>query len=253
MATFSNAFITGASSGIGYHLALALARAGTRVVAAARRKPELEQLAAQIRAAGGHADVCVLDVADTTAVTQQVSHWDAQTGGLDLVIANAGIGVIRPAHRLSWTDDVEPVLRVNVLGAFATLTAGMHAMLARKRGTLVGVSSLASMRGLPKSGAYAASKAALATFLETLRLDLARKGLSVVDVRPGFVDTPMTRPNKMWMPLLMDVHEATRVIVRGIERGEAVVTCPKALAAFMSVTESAPDALYRAIASRVKF
>jgi NAD(P)-dependent dehydrogenase (short-subunit alcohol dehydrogenase family) len=249
---FSNAFITGASSGIGYHVARGLARSGTRVVVAARREPELQALVELIRADGGKADACVLDVGDADAVTAAVQAWDETTGGLDLVVANAGMGVIKPAHKLTW-QTVEPVLRVNVMGAFCTLLAGMQVMLPRKRGTLAGVSSLAAMRGLPKSGAYAASKAALATFLETMRIDLQRKGITVVDVRPGFVDTPMTRPNKVWMPQLMDVQEAARVIVRGIERGSAIVSCPRALSAAMSLTESMPDALYRAVASRVRF
>ncbi|MBI5536806.1 MAG: SDR family NAD(P)-dependent oxidoreductase [Deltaproteobacteria bacterium] len=253
MTTFSNAFITGASSGIGRAIARDFAAKGTRVIAAARREPELQSLVEEIRAAGGRADICVLDVADTDAVIAAIHQWEETTGGLDLVIANAGLGKIRAAHKSTWKDDIEPVLRVNILGAFATLMAGMEVMIPRGKGTLVGISSLASMRGLPKSGAYSASKAALATFLETLRLDLGRKGLTVVDVRPGFVDTAMTSQNKTYMPMLMKVDDAVRAVVRGIERGDAIVTCPRTLAAFMSMTESMPDALYRAIASRVRF
>ena len=250
---FTNAFITGASSGIGYHIARGFASRGTRVVLAARREPLLQTLAELIRSEGGKAEVCVLDVTDAGRVQEAIRTWDEQTGGLDLVVANAGMGVIKAAHKLSWERDIEQVLKVNVMGAFATLHAGIQAMVPRGKGTLVGISSLAAMRGLPKSGAYAASKAALATFLETLRLDLKRKGITVVDVRPGFVDTDMTRPNKVWMPQLMRVEEAARIMVRGIERGEAIVSCPRALSAAMSLTESMPDALYRALASRVKF
>lgn len=251
--TFAQAFLTGASSGIGHALAVALARKGTHVVVAARREPELQALVDRIRKDGGQADYCVLDVCDTDRVESSIREWDEKTGGLDLVVANAGMGASKPAHKLDYKTDVEPTLRVNVLGAFATILAGMHVMLPRGRGTLVGVSSLASMRGLPKSGAYSASKAALATFLETLRLDLSRKGLTVVDIRPGFVDTPMTKGNKFRMPFLMDVDKAVAAALRGMERGDAVVTFPKRLSSFMSLTEVAPDPLYRAIASRVKF
>lgn len=251
MKTFENAFITGASSGIGRALAERLARKGTRVVVAARREPELQSLVDFIRDQGGRADACVLDVVDTTATREAIEHWDEVTGGLDLVIANAGMGVTKPAHRLGW-DDIEPVLQVNVIGAFATLIAGMQGMVARGKGTLVGVSSLAAMRGLPTSGAYAASKAALATFLETLRTDLQRKGIRVVDVRPGFVDTPMTRKNKFKMPFLMDVDKAGDLTLRGIERGDAVVAYPWPTASAMSLAQSMPDAAWRFVSKRIK-
>ena len=251
--TFSHAFLTGASSGIGHALAVALARKGTHVIVSARREPELRSLVDRIRTDGGRADYCLLDVCDTDRVQSTISEWDEKAGGLDLVIANAGVGAMKSAHKLDYKTDIEPTLRVNVLGAFATILAGMHVMLPRKHGTLVGISSLAAMRGLPRAGAYSASKAALATFLETLRLDLTRKGLTVVDVRPGFVDTPLTSSGKFPMPFLMNVEEAVAVALHGIERGDAVVTFPKRLSTFMSLSEAAPDALYRAIASRVKF
>ncbi|MCU0690172.1 MAG: SDR family NAD(P)-dependent oxidoreductase [Polyangiaceae bacterium] len=251
MPVFRNAFVTGASSGIGRELAVLLGAQGTHVVAAARREPELAEIVEQITKAGGQANACVLDVTDADATYQAVRSWDKACGGLDLVIANAGTGVAKPAQKLAWSD-VEPVLRVNVLGAFATLMAGISCMIGRKHGTLVGVSSLASMRGLPKSGAYAASKAALATFLETLRVDLEREGLTVVDVRPGFVDTPMTRNNKFKMPFLMDVKQAAEMTLRGIERGNAIVAFPWPMAATMSVAQSIPNAVWRGLASRVK-
>lgn len=249
---FESAFITGASSGIGRSLAQRLASKGTRVVAAARREHELHGLVESIRAAGGRADACILDVADTDKVREAIRHWDEETGGLSLVIANAGFGRNRPAHKLSW-EDVEQTLRVNVMGAFATLMAGLEGMVARGRGTLVGVSSLASMRGLPASGAYAASKAALATFLETLRADLDRKGICVVDVRPGFVDTAMTRQNKFKMPFLMDVERAADLTLKGIERGDAIVAYPWPTASVMSLAETLPDGVWRMIAKRVRY
>jgi short-subunit dehydrogenase len=247
---FTNAFVTGASSGIGRELCRLLAARGTRVVMAARREAELAQLACEIRDAGGLADPCALDVADTAAVAEAVRRWDTETGGLDLVVANAGVGATRPAHKLDWARDIEPILRVNVLGAFATIMAALGPMLERRRGTIVGVSSLAAMRGLPTSGAYAASKAALATFLETLRIDLRRKGIRVVDVRPGFVDTAMTKQNKFTMPFLMPVEAAARKTLAGIERGQAVVAFPWQLASAMSVAEAMPDGLWRAVAGR---
>ena len=248
MPRFSNAFITGASSGIGRELARLLAAQGTRVVVAARRESELSSLAAEIAAQGGRADVCPLDVTDTAATRAAVQRWEAETGGLDLVVANAGAGVTRPAAKLRW-QDIEPVLQVNVLGAFATLQPAIGPMVARRRGTLVGVSSLGALRGLPTSGAYAASKAALATFLETLRLDLAGTGVAVVDVRPGFVDTAMSRLNRFKMPFLLQAADAAQRALRGIERGQAVVSFPWPTALAMETLESLPDPIYRALLS----
>jgi short-subunit dehydrogenase len=245
---FDSAFITGASSGIGRELARLLASKGTRVVVAARREDELGALCSEITAAGGRADACPLDVTDTTATRAAVQHWEAETGGLDLVVANAGTGVTRPARKLRW-EDLEPVLQVNVLGAFATLQPAIAPMVERRRGTLVGVSSLAALRGLPTSGAYAASKAALATFLETLRVDLAGTGVTVVDVRPGFVDTAMSRQNRFKMPFLLQPADAARRALRGIERGQAVVSFPWPTALAMETLESLPDGLFRALAS----
>ncbi len=251
MLSFQHAFITGASAGIGRSLARLIAARGTRVVLSARREPELQALAEEIRRAGGTADVCPLDVADVAATQQAIAQWDKETGGLDLVIANAGVGITRPAHKLAWSD-IEPVLRVNVIGAFATVHAAVQHMVPRGHGTIVGVSSLASMRGLPNSGAYAASKAAFATFLETLRADLQRKGITIVDVRPGFVDTAMTQPNKFKMPFLMHVDDAAKAALRGIDRGQAVVAFPWQLANAMSLAEGMPDRLWRTVATKVK-
>jgi short-subunit dehydrogenase len=248
---FENAFLTGASSGIGRNFAKHLARKGTRIIAAARRQDELDSLVDIIRKEGGRADPCLLDVADTHKVYEAMGHWDQEVGGFDLVVANAGVGITAPADELVWKD-VEAMLHVNVLGAFATLMAGCEVMKRRGQGTLVGVSSLASMRGLPGSGAYSASKAALATFLETIRTDLHATGIRVVDVRPGFVDTPMTRGSRFKMPFLMDVDRAAELMLSGIVRGDEVVAFPWQTSATMSVAEAMPDVVWRMIAKWIR-
>jgi short-subunit dehydrogenase len=148
-------------------------------------------------------------------------------------------------------DAIENIVRVNVLGAFATLTAAVGPMVERGRGTLAGVSSLAGLRGLPTSAAYSASKAALSTFLEALRIELEPQGISVVDIRPGFVDTPLTRKNRFKMPFLMDADDAAERAVTGMEHGSAVVSFPWQLSAAMTFAESMPDALWRSVAGRL--
>jgi NADP-dependent 3-hydroxy acid dehydrogenase YdfG len=252
MTHFENAYITGASSGIGRALALELARRGTRVVATARRLGRLETLVHEIRACGGCAEAERLDVRDAAAVFASIARWDAELGGLDLVIANAGVGSVVSAEYLAW-EDVSNLLAVNVAGAFATLIAGKDVLLPRGRGTLVGVSSLAGVRALPGSGAYSASKAALQTFLETLELDLTGTGLTVVDIQPGFVRSEMTDKNDFEMPYLLEVEDAVRRCVDGIEGRTAVVSFPWQLAwPLKCVGRFLPRVLWRLLASRMR-
>jgi short-subunit dehydrogenase len=247
---FRNALVTGASSGIGLAIARGLAARGARVVLAARREPELQELAGEIERAGGRADVCLLDVADPAAVREAVQRADRDCGGLDLVLANAGLGGNEPGPKIRW-ETVERILQVNVIGALATLVAAVGPMAERGRGTLSAVTSLAGMRGLPTSAAYSASKAAVSTFLESLRVDVEPIGLHVVDIRPGFVDTPLTKKNRFEMPFLMDVDKAAELAVRGLERGDPVIAFPWQLARAMTVAEKMPDALWRTVAARV--
>lgn len=250
MNAFQNAFITGASSGIGRAIAEALAARGVRVIAAARRESELADLCGRIRDRGGRADPYVLDVTDLDRVRETVLRWDRVTGGLDLVLANAGVGRSVPVARLGWPE-AENTVRVNLLGALATLSAAIPPMLARRRGTLAAVSSLAGVRGLPTSAVYSASKAGISAYLEALGTELRPHGIAVVDIRPGFVDTPMSRRNRLWMPFLMDAQAAAARAVRGLERGQAVVAFPFALAAAMSLARFIPAALWRRVAGRL--
>ncbi|WP_373046509.1 SDR family NAD(P)-dependent oxidoreductase [Vulgatibacter sp.] len=237
------AFITGASSGIGWSLAHRLSRAGVEVALLARRRDRLEALAEEIAHAGGMARIYEGDVGNAPESVATVQRADDEMGGLDLVVANAGVGNERWAGKLRW-EDVEPSIAVNVAGAAATLTAVLPRMVERKRGHLVGVSSLAGFRGLPRSAAYSASKAFLSTFLESLRVDLRGTGVTVTDVQPGFVRTPMTAANRFKMPFLVDCEDAVDEIVQGIENGDAVVAFPAPLVAAVRAGRLLPNALY---------
>jgi len=163
--------ITGASSGIGEALAIEYGSRGAHVALVARREAELAVVAEKVMSRGGRATVIPCDVANDQAIFDAVRRGDQELGGLDMVIANAGVGSSGHASTLKWQDTAR-LIDVNIKGAFATLSAAIPIFLAQQRGQLVGVSSLAGKRGLPTSGAYSASKAALSTFLETLRVDL---------------------------------------------------------------------------------
>lgn len=245
------ALVTGASSGIGWSLAHRLAGMGIEVALLARRRDRLDALAEEIRRAGGKAHVHPADVTDAAALVETIRRIDDELGGLDLVVANAGVASQRWAGRLRW-EEMAPILAVNVVGAAATLTAVLPRMVERKRGHLVGISSLAGYRGLPRSAAYGASKAFLSHFLESLRIDLRGTGVHVTDVRAGFVKTPLTASNDFPMPFLLDVEEAVGAIVQGIEDREAVVAFPAPLVGAVRLGRMLPNALYDRLVARAR-
>ncbi len=242
-----NALITGASSGIGAALAEALAARGCHVVLAARREDALQAVATRIRAAGGTATVQVLDVRDAEATVATLQRLDEEQGGLQLVVANAGVSRWTPAAEVTW-EQAAAIVDVNVRGATATLLALLPRMVQRGSGHLVGISSLAGYRGLPRHAVYSASKAYLSVLLEGLRVELRGTGVAVTDVRPGFVRTPMTAKNTFRMPFLVEPEEAAEHILAGIERRAPVVTFPWQLATVVRATRLLPAGLWDEVA-----
>jgi short-subunit dehydrogenase len=223
---YRRALVTGATSGIGRALSLWLAARGVAVTAAGRRVERLAELAAEAAARGGGAiEPLALDVTDTAAVRERVREIDDRHGDLDLVVANAGAGQLISARRFDW-DACEHILRVNVLGAAATVTAALPGMLARGRGHLVAIASIAAVRGLPKNAAYGASKAFLRSFMESLRIDLSTTPVKTTCVFPGFVKSEMTAANDFPMPFLLDTDEAAARIGRAILAKRAEIWFP---------------------------
>jgi short-subunit dehydrogenase len=246
---YETALITGASSGIGRELAKLIASEGTLVYLAARRRPQLDAVVDEIARAGGRAEAVVLDVSDADETHDAVSRIDARTP-LDLVIANAGIGRGTPAKKTPWAS-VQEVLEVNLLGAVATLMGALPGMVARNRGHLVGVASLAGLRGLPKFNAYSASKAGLITFLESTRLDLHKTDIAVTTVEPGFVRTEMTTKVKKGR-FDVDADEAARIIRRAMAARASVCRFPRPTAAALTAVSLLPDSVYDFLVTRRK-
>jgi len=241
------AFITGASAGIGKALALRLARDGVEVGLAARRTEQLTEVADQIHVAGGRAHVFALDVRRPKDVYETLLRADDTMQGIDLVIANAGLANNRRAQKFRW-EECEDMLSVNVTGAAATLTALLGRMIERDRGHLVGVSSLAGMRALPGMAAYTATKAFLSRFLEGLRIDLSGSHISVTDVRPGFVESPMTERYKTTgqaMPFLVSASDAADTIVAALGRKDPVIAFPWQMNALMHTVSLLPEPMWR--------
>jgi len=227
---YRTALVTGASSGIGQALAECLASGGTMVVLAARRGPELRAVADGIARTGGRARVEVMDVADTGATVARIRALDAEIGGFDLVIANAGVGMKpRRGPTYAW-EAMAAACHVNFCGAAATLTAVLPQMVERKRGHVVGISSIASFTPIPGRGGYCAPKAGLSMLLECLRLELAGTGVHATAVHPGFVRTAMTAKSKGALPFVMDPATAAARIVRALPSAPATIDFPWQLA-----------------------
>jgi short-subunit dehydrogenase len=249
--SYKTALITGASSGLGRGLALWLARRGTHVFAAARRKENLQALADEARAAGATVEPVEMDVARAEESIARIQQIDTDCGGLDMVVANAGMGLETSAKRIAW-ERVKPMLEVNVTGAAATLSAVLPRMVERNRGHLVGVSSLAAWRGLPRNAVYSASKAFLSTFLESLRVDLKRTAVRVTCIHPGFVKSEMTAVNKFRMPFLMETADAVELMGKGILAGKPVVAFPWQMSTSMRLIRAMPDPLFDLVARKMR-
>jgi short-subunit dehydrogenase len=240
--SFANqvAVITGASSGIGWELGKCLATEGCKVALVARRKERLEALAAEIRRTGGTVAYAAADVADRPQITQTIRELVDQLGPVDLLIANAGVGVPTLVQPLNVTA-TEKMNRVNFLGVVYCIDAVLPDMLRRGAGHLAAVSSLASYKGLPGESGYCASKAAVNIYMEGLRIQLRHRGIRVTTFCPGFVRTPMTAPNKFHMPWLLEPDEAARRMMRALRRRRRVYDFPWQLSLLMKLTRWLPD------------
>lgn len=234
------AVVTGASSGIGWALARELAREGCKVGLVARRQAELAQLAEEVRRAGGTAALATANVAERGQVQAAFAEIRRELGPIDLVVANAGVGIPTLLNPVN-IGAVELTFHVNVLGVVYAIEAVLPEMLQRGRGHLAAVSSLGSYKGLPGESAYCASKAAVNTYLEGLRIHLHHRGIAVTTLCPGFVRTPMTAPNKFPMPWLMDPDEAARRMVRALARRKKVYNFPWQTSLLMKLTRWLPD------------
>lgn len=248
---YRTALVTGASSGLGRGLALWLARKGVHVFASGRRLENLRALADEAKAAGATIEPVEMDVARTDETLARIRQLDADRGGLDLVVANAGVGGETYARRMKW-ERVQHIIDVNVTGAASTLCAVLPQMVERDRGHLVGIASLAAWRGLAGHAAYSASKSFLGTFMESLRVDLASTSVRVTCLYPGFVKSELTAKNKFPMPFLLETEDAVERMGRAILRGEAEFAFPWQLASAMRVMKSLPNPLFDATARRLR-
>jgi short-subunit dehydrogenase len=244
--------ITGASSGIGRGLAVELARRGAKLGLVARRAEVVDEVVREIEAAGGKALALPADVQSEDSIRAAADKLRAELGPIDVLIANAGIGPTRDAAELD-AKEVSSVINVNVIGASNSVAAVIPEMVKRGSGQLVVISSLAAYRGLPRSAAYCASKAAVSAFFESLRLDLEPRAINVTIIHPGFIKTPLTSGRDAQMPFLMELDDAVQKIVRAIGKRRKRYSFPWQLATIVRAGMIMPIWMYDQISRANSF
>ena len=243
--------LTGASSGIGAIMAREYGKQGCRLLLVARRDQQLESTAAEVVAAGGQAQILVADVAApetaATAVKLAMETW----GGIDLVIANAGIS------NPQWFDsfdatDAERTMQVNYFSVARMLEAVIPVFRNQGSGTFVAVSSLAGYRGMPGSGPYNASKSAVTTLMQSLRTEVVGTPIKLLTISPGFIRTPMTDKNEFYMPFLLEPEQGARRIMQAIARGKSEYRFPTRLSIGVRLLQWMPNWLFDRLMKRLR-
>lgn len=237
-------FITGASSGIGQALAARYAAAGWRLALVARRTAEIGRWATDTGLAADRWRAYGADVSDIDSIVA-AGHACLRVQGVpDVVIANAGISVGVDTAERADLDVMARTFATNNTGLAATFQPFIAAMRRRGRGRLVGVASVAAIRGLPGHGAYCASKAAVVAYCESLRGELRGTGVNVVTLLPGYVDTPLTRQNRYPMPFLMTPQAFADRAFRAIEAGDSYRVIPWQMGVVAKLLRLLPNPLF---------
>lgn len=248
-------FITGASSGIGEALARHYAAHGATLGLVARRGEQLAALVASLPASlptsrPGQYSIFPLDVADGDALAAAANTFITQHGVPDIVIANAGISAGTLAGEAEDKTTLRRIMDVNVMGLANTLQPFVGPMREAGKGTLVGIASVAGIRGLPGAGAYSASKAAAINLLESIRVELRGSGIRVVTIAPGYIETPMTAKNPYRMPFIMPAEEAAQRMARAIKCGVSYTVIPWQMSVVAKLLRLLPNPIFDALFAR---
>jgi short-subunit dehydrogenase len=245
------AFITGASSGIGQALAAQFHAKGWRLALVARRDGELREWVQGQGMREPAVRVYGSDVRDVAAITATGRACIERQGLPRVVIANAGISTGIDSARVEDLDVLRATLDTNNLGLAATFQPFIEPMRQRRAGTLVGIASVAGIRGLPGHAAYCASKAAVIAYCESLRGECRPYGVGVVTIVPGYIDTPLTRDNPYSMPFLMSATRFAEVAMDTIVAGRSYRVIPWQMGVVAKLLRVLPNSVFdRLLAGR---
>ena len=246
-------FITGASSGIGKALALRYHAAGFRLALVARRTAEVQSWAEVHSIDAARYKIYSADVSNADSIVAAGQACIAAQGVPDVVIASAGISIGMDTAMREDIDVMAQIFATNNVGMAATFHPFVAAMVARGSGALVGIGSVASIRGLPGHGAYCASKAAVTSYCESLRGELRASGVKVVTICPGYVDTPLTRKNRYAMPFLMPAEAFADQAFAVIQAGHSYRVIPWQMGVVAKLLRLLPDGVFdKALAGRAR-
>lgn len=237
-------FITGASSGIGQALAERFYAAGYRLALSARRTAEIEAWAASQSLDADRFKIYGADVAQVDSIVSAGHACMAQQGVPDVVIANAGVSIGMDTAQREDLDVMAQTFAINNLGLAATFHPFVAPMQKRGSGRLVGIGSVAAIRGLPGHGAYCASKAGVVSYCESLRCELHGTGVKVVTLCPGYVDTPLTQGNRYGMPFLLQPSEFAEQAYRVIEAGSSYRVIPWQMGVVAKLLRLLPNSVF---------
>jgi short-subunit dehydrogenase len=244
-------FVTGASSGIGQALAARFYQDGWRLALVARRAAEVQAWATAQGYDAGRVAVYAADVRDLAAIAQAGRSCIAAQGVPDVVIANAGISVGMDTAEVADLEVMRATFETNNIGLAATFHPFVRAMCERRSGALVGIASVAGIRGLPGHGAYCASKAAVISYCESLRGECRPFGVKVVTIAPGYIDTPLTRENRYSMPFLMAPEAFADRAFRAIAAGVSYRVIPWQMGVVAKLMRALPNFVFdRLLAGR---
>lgn len=247
-------FITGASSGLGAALAREYASQGAQLGLVARRDSALRELIASLPNAALHQQYAI-DVNDHAALAAAASDFMQVAGGIDIVIANAGVSYGTLTERGADLPVFEKIIATNLLAMVATFAPFISKMQAQAAAgqrdlRLVGIASVAGIRGLPGAEAYSASKAAVISYCESLRIELRRHGIRVITIAPGYIDTPMTQVNTYPMPFLLPPQVFAARAARVIAAGRSYAVIPWQMHGVAWLLRLLPNWLYDAVFAR---